>query len=89
MFCSGLTEADLLYYTNFKSVYASSDTSDLFFSGEKLDADRALNSTLQVITRNGVEVSATVKTISLSGCYRCVDISATVRTSHYLAATGA
>jgi hypothetical protein len=41
-------------------------------SGEKLDADRALNSTLQVITRNGVEVSTTVKTISLSGCYRYI-----------------
>jgi hypothetical protein len=39
-------------------------------SGDKLDADRALNSTFQVISRNGVEVSTTVKTISLSGCYR-------------------
>jgi hypothetical protein len=44
------------------------------YSGEKLEADRALNSTLQVITRNGVEVATTVKTISLSGCYRYIHI---------------
>ena len=43
------------------------------FSEEHVDVDRALKTTFQLVTRNGVSLSATVKKISLSGSSRLTD----------------
>ena len=45
----------------------------VLFTGETLDADRALKMVFQLLTRNGVTVSATVENIILSGCSRLTD----------------
>jgi len=44
-----------------------------FLGEENLDIDRALKTTFQLVSRNGVALSSTVKAISLSGCSRLTD----------------
>lgn len=43
------------------------------FNEDALDVDRALKTTFQLVSRNGVSLVNTVKTISLSGCSRLTD----------------
>ena len=43
------------------------------FTEDSVDVDRALKTTFQLVARNGVSLSATVKKISLSGCSRLTD----------------
>jgi len=45
----------------------------IFFNEDTLDVDRALKTTFQLVSRNGVSLPNTVKTISLSGCTRLTD----------------
>jgi len=44
-----------------------------FLGEEDLDIDRALKTTFQLVSRNGVSLSSTVRAISLSGCSRLTD----------------
>jgi len=44
-----------------------------FLGEENLDIDRALKTTFQLVSRNGVSLSSTVRAISLSGCSRLTD----------------
>eukprot|EP00090_Calanus_glacialis_P000255 TRINITY_DN10168_c0_g1_i1.p1 TRINITY_DN10168_c0_g1~~TRINITY_DN10168_c0_g1_i1.p1 ORF type:complete len:587 (-),score=71.91 TRINITY_DN10168_c0_g1_i1:825-2585(-) len=43
------------------------------FNEDTLDVDRALKTTFQLVSRNGVSLVNTVRTISLSGCSRLTD----------------
>lgn len=45
----------------------------VLFTGEIMDADRALKMVFQLLTRNGVTVSNTVENIVLSGCSKLTD----------------